>query len=208
MNLSLERIIGLYCLIGASIYIGAALRRRQLLTDAAPPLATVVTAVLVLAGLALQLHFPSLLGRMERNPVGLAMGEYWRILTPLFFQDGGISGGVFNLMALALVGSTAERQWGYARWSVIYFGCGVLGECLALAWQPIGAGNSIATMSLSGSLLSLGWRTPGIAAGRPLAALGAIIGLGLIAKQDIHGTAVLLGMAVGALLAPLVKSAR
>jgi membrane associated rhomboid family serine protease len=204
MGLSLERVIGLYCLIAGSLYIGAALRSRPTTTELAFAPATVMTAALLVAGLALQLSFPALVTWTERNAAAIGRGEIWRLVTALFFQDRGtpVPGGLFNLMALILVGSAAERLWGSARWLLIYFGCGVLGECLAWTWQPIGSGNSIATLGLSGALLMRGLLTPQFWVGRIIGLLGAVIGLGLLAKHDIHGTAVMLGMAAGAVCKP------
>jgi hypothetical protein len=49
-------------------------------------------ATLISAGLVLQLVFPQLLTQSMRNTTHFLKGEWWRIITALFFQDGGWAG--------------------------------------------------------------------------------------------------------------------
>src|SRR5689334_5305794 len=62
----------------------------------------VVFGVTALCGI-MQLIFPSVLTGLERDGDKLRDGEIWRIVTPLFVQDGGVAGLVFNLAAMALL---------------------------------------------------------------------------------------------------------
>lgn len=164
------------------------------------PWATVVLLVAVGAVSALQFAVPGLLPALRRDAAQVAAGEWWRLGTSFFVQDGGVAGTVFNLVALLLVGAVAEFLWGARRWLLIFFAGGLAANLVALAWQPVGAGNSIATMSLAGSICVYCLRRH---AARPealiaAAALGA--GAALVLLRDIHGAAMLAGAVLGLLL--------
>jgi len=148
----------------------------------------------------LQFFFPSVLTLFERDYMRFLAGDWWRLITPLFVQDGGISGSIFNLVSLLLVGSASEQLWGSQRWLIIWFIGGVLSEIIAFAWQPVGAGNSVANFSLAASVAVLcltrnPLRTARIAA---LLALGA--GVSLLLLNDIHGAAAMLGAVIAIVL--------
>ncbi len=97
----------------------------------------------------LQFFFPALLTTLQRDYERFLNGDWWRLISPLFVQDGGIIGTIFNLISLALVGSVAERIWS-GRWMLLVFLVGgIFGEIVGFAWQPIGAGNSVATLVCS-----------------------------------------------------------
>ena len=120
-----------------------------------------VTAVTSVLGLAV----PGVLAALERTPQGLH-GDWWRSFTALFVQDGGILGTVSNLAFLALLGVLAERLVGPRWWLAAYFGAGLAGELAGYAWQPTGAGNSVAVCGLAGLLvvaLAAGTRLPRLA---------------------------------------------
>jgi len=107
-----------------------------------------VTAVTSVLGLAV----PAVLEALQRTPEGLH-GQWWRTFTALFVQDGGVLGTVSNLAFLALLGVLAERLVGPRWWLVAYFGAGLAGELAGYAWQPRGAGNSVAICGLAGALI-------------------------------------------------------
>jgi membrane associated rhomboid family serine protease len=157
-----------------------------------------LTFVLVIGLSAIfQLFFPWLRPALERNATLIASGEWWRLVTALFVQDGGIAGSIFNLVSLLLVGRVAERMWGSRRWLAVFAVGGILSEVVALAWRPIGAGNSVANFSLAGavSILCIVRRTTRpavVAAGIALAACAALLLL-----RDIHGAAALSGAMTG-----------
>ena len=107
-----------------------------------------VTATVSVLGLAL----PSLLATLERAPAGLH-GDWWRTFTALFVQDGGAAGTLSNLLFLLVMGALAEQFLERWRWLVCYFGAGLAGELAGYAWQPHGAGNSVAVCGLAGALV-------------------------------------------------------
>jgi membrane associated rhomboid family serine protease len=165
------------------------------------PLLTLAVMLLIGATWTLTSARPELLPLLARDPAMLASGKVWRAVTALFAQDGGTQGTLFNLFWLLVLGSLAERRFSRRAWLAIYFVGGVATEFLALAWQPHGAGNSVACLALAGALCSdwregrgRWWR-----AGTGLAGLAAAAVL--LFANDIHGIGFVLGMTIGFVLA-------
>jgi len=193
--LSILYILGLFCAFAA----GSMLLRNQVsgphsLTRNSHFSQTTFLLVLAIAiPSVLQFPFPALLSTLQRDYERFLNGDWWRLVTPLFVQDGGVSGTIFNLIGLALVGSVAERIWSARSMLLIFFIGGIIGEIAGFVWQPIGAGNSIGNFSLAASIAvaSLARNPP-----RPVQIL-AILALGadgiLLGLQDIHGAAAMIG---------------
>jgi membrane associated rhomboid family serine protease len=167
-----------------------------------PGAMTLSMLVFVGLGLGLQLAVPGTLELLQRDAAAIARGEVWRLLTTFFVQDGGLAGGLFNLLWLLLVGSAAERLWSRSSWLLIYLGGGILAELVALAWQPVGGGNSVACFALAGSLLAQPLLRQASLPINIISALGLGVGVGLTLLANIHGAALLIGAAAGLLLAP------
>ncbi len=157
------------------------------------PKVTVGLLLVIAIPSILEFFFPIILLTLERDAARFLDGEWWRLFTSLFVQDGGISGAIFNLVALLFVGLVAEQLWDTPKMLLIFFAGGLVGEIVGLVWQPIGAGNSVANFSLAASLavLCLLHRPP-----RPVQ-IAALVALGtdilLIALHDIHGPAAIAG---------------
>ncbi len=164
------------------------------------PLLTLAVALLIGATFAAQGVRPDLLPLLARDPRMLASGEVWRAVTALFAQDGGTAGTMFNLAWLLVLGTAAERRFSRRAWLAVYFLGGIATEFLALAWQPHGAGNSIACMALAGALCS-DWRE---GRGRWWRAAVGLVGTAaaalLLWESDIHGIGFCLGLAIGFVL--------
>ncbi|HEY4372794.1 MAG TPA: rhomboid family intramembrane serine protease [Burkholderiales bacterium] len=152
---------------------------------------TPLFVLIAAAGLLAQLQWPGLRPLLERNADAMFDGQWWRLFTALWPQDGGIAGGLANIASLLLIGNAAERRWPGLAWPVLYLGGGLLSQLVALRWQPVGAGNSVAVMALAGALIcarffdgpSKRWSSVAAAA-----CACALIGL-----CDIHGAATLIG---------------
>lgn len=161
------------------------------------PVVTLAVAALVLVTFAAQSLAPDLLPVLSRDPRMLSSGEVWRAVTALFAQDGGTSGLLFNLFWLLVLGTAAERRFTRAGWLVVYFLGGVAAEFLALAWEPHGAGNSIACFALAGALCSdwregrWRWWRAGIGLG------GSVAAFVLLLQSDIHGIGFFVGLLIG-----------
>lgn len=187
---------------------------------------------------AIQFARPGTLHELRRQPSGMH-GDWWRSVTSLFVQDGGVYGTLSNLAFLVLVGVLAEQTVSRPRWLISYFGVGLIGEMFGYLWQPVGGGNSVAICGLAGAVavaiarrdervpdfaaailvvwfgaLLATWVFPLIAVGivgarlvqtvdrdrlARLMPIGAtVVGGVLCAVQNIHGGALLAGLAVAA----------
>jgi membrane associated rhomboid family serine protease len=158
-----------------------------------------VTTVLCVTAL-LHWIFPGVRPALQRDASRIVNGEWWRIGTALLVQDGGVAGTVSNLISLMLVGSAAERLWGTRRWLLIFFVGAICSEVAALAWQPIGAGNSVANFSLAGAVAVLCVLARPSLAVRLTAAVTLAAGAALIVLRDIHGAATLAGAVIALVL--------
>lgn len=174
------------------------------------PFTTIIIALVLTVFGIMQAFSPLLQTLLERNMVLIFSGQWWRLFTSLLVQDGGLAGTIFNIIALLIIGSLAEQSWKRFEWLVIFLIGGILTNCLALFWQPIGAGNSIANFSLAGSLFMLSFFVHKQKFSQIISILGVILALVLLCMHDIHGIAVFIGMIIGLLLSwktrPIVKS--
>jgi len=162
------------------------------------PWTTLAIAGLLAVALAAQLMSPDLLPRLQRDAHAVADGQVYRLFTALWFQDGWLAGGIFNLAILGFVGFTAEQIWRRSTWIGLYLGIGLAIEYLGLSWQPMGAGNSIAVFGLAGSLLGVNRdRKFRILAIRAIGIFAAVL---LVSQRDIHGAAAMAGLLLGMLL--------
>jgi membrane associated rhomboid family serine protease len=162
-------------------------KRRQ------PKLPLTVCVVLSLCLLA-QLRDSRLLLLFERNTTQVLQGEWWRLVTALFFQDGWIAGGLTNILLLLAIGNLVEQVRRRADWLIIAAAGALTGELLGLRWEPIGAGNSIVTCALAGSLLLVGPFREASVASRLLKSTAIVICLALVMFRDIHGAAAAAGI--------------
>lgn len=176
-----------------------------------PWLTVTVFVVTAATGIA-QLVHPSLYDNLSRIPSRIDDGEWWRLITAMFFQDGWAAGLLFNLTILAVFGVLAERTLGRPRWVLIYFGCGLFGQTMSyLLFHSTGAGNSMCVAGLIGALTitallapkRFGPRKPP----RPVLYLIPILAVIDTVLQDNHGLPLLLGMLLGVALLPRSRSA-
>jgi hypothetical protein len=170
------------------------------------PVAAAVLSVIVLIPSVAQGFWPGLLRVWQRDPGRiLDHGEWWRVVTAVVVQDGGLPGTVSNLVALALVGTLATWFWGTARTLAIFAVGGVALNIVAtLAGGPVGAGNSAATLALGGGIAGYGVvRCAGRL--RAVAAVPIVAGVVIGASGNGHGLAVVAGAALGALLTRWVR---
>lgn len=136
---------------------------------------------------------PTVLESLRRRPGAVAEGELWRLITPLLVHAYGWPHYFLNLVSLLPLGSVLESRVGPWRLLLIYFGSGLSGEILGMAWRPHGAGASLGVAGVLGALVALfAWRREG------LKRVAVLVGfLGLVAAtfvvQDTHGLPALVG---------------
>jgi membrane associated rhomboid family serine protease len=105
------------------------------------------------------------------HPVGLAHGEWWRTITPMFLHYGPIHLAM-NMYSLYFAGTILESIIGRWRFLLLYFVSGLAGAAGALIWKPeaITVGASGAIFGVLGALYVLE-RRGSIATGGQIAAL-------------------------------------
>lgn len=80
-----------------------------------------------------------------KEPVAIANGEIWRLITPIFIHIGIIH-FLFNSYILYFIGNQLESLLGARRFLVIYLGSGLLGNVASAVMTPVlsaGASSSI-----------------------------------------------------------------
>ena len=88
------------------------------------------------------------------NPL-IMSGEYWRLITPMFLH-GDIIHLFFNSYSLFALGPAVEDLFGSARFAVIYFIAGIIGNIASFAFSThISVGASGAIFGLLGALVYL-----------------------------------------------------
>jgi rhomboid protease GluP len=166
------------------------------------PYATLLVLGTVAVVTLLQIFaFPDLLQALGRQPGEIANGEWWRLVTALFVHDEGLPQLALNLVAGLVGGIAAERLYGPWRWLVFFFAAGIFGNLAGLAWQPYGAGCSVAVAGLWGAVFAWLLCRPRL----PLQArAGAILGLAgaaaWVIAGNIHGPPVILGFVLALFL--------
>lgn len=78
--------------------------------------------------------------------VGVAEGEWWRLITAAFLHYGPLHLGM-NMLVLWLLGQGVEDYFGHARYALLYVVAGLAGSAGALLWTPnaltVGASGAI-----------------------------------------------------------------
>jgi rhomboid protease GluP len=163
-----------------------------------PPYATL--AVFFVTGICTLLQWRlGLVPALGRTPTALASHQWWRLVTPLFVNPEGWRQIAVNFAGLAILGTIVERRFGPARWLILYFASGIVGNLAGYAWKPLGAGSSVAVAGLLGALAAIfAWG----AAPQGRVGTAMILGGGLVLCyfRDMHGPPILLGFALSALM--------
>jgi membrane associated rhomboid family serine protease len=173
--------------------------RRSVAVGWFPILTTAAVTAATLAAIV-QYAAPGSIAALERDPAGLANGQWWRAVTPLAVQTLGWYQVLANLVTLALIGLVAERLLGRRRWGVLFVAGTLGGQVAAYAWHEPGGGDSIAVCGLAGgvvvALLAAPAPVPPLAARTMICYIAALTGWGLRgtigAGLGVLGAAVLL----------------
>lgn len=123
-----------------------------------PPVATIAALFVITVFMILQGLEPAVLAALRRNLPALGAGEWWRVLSPLLVQADGLGQFAANFAGLAIVGAAVERQMGGWWWTALVLAGAVAGEAAGYAWDPTGAGSSLAVCGLAGGFCVFAWR--------------------------------------------------
>lgn len=168
--------------------------------------ALVFTVVIGVPSL-LQSAFPQITHALARDPQAELGGQWWRILTALLAQDGGLVAAIFNLIVVLLALVAGTWIWGPWRAVVLYLVPSIVLNLLALAWRQPGGGSSFANDGLIFSVFALALLIGTRDALHPsrghtlvvrvCAGIGVLVAVVLVVADDAHGVAMLLGLALG-----------
>jgi hypothetical protein len=188
-------------LVVIAAFVAAAPRmlRQSGRTIRPPVLAIGLVVIIGVPSIGQYLGWPAVGDALRRDPqLTLQHGEWWRILTSLLAQDGGLVAAIFSVIVVAV--AVTLSSWVQGPWQTlaIYLFCSIVLNLLAIGWGAGGGGSSFANDGTMLSVLALGLV---IARDRivMVAALVAIAGgILLLVLGDAHGVAILLGAVIGA----------
>jgi membrane associated rhomboid family serine protease len=120
-----------------------------------PVVALALTVIIGVPSL-LQFIFPAISDVFSRQPSLELQGQWWRALTAVLAQDGGLVGAIFNLAVVAVVTVLGERAWGRWRMLLLFLLPSIILNLLAVAWNAPGGGSSFASDGLLLSMCALG----------------------------------------------------
>jgi membrane associated rhomboid family serine protease/Flp pilus assembly protein TadD len=144
------------------------------------------------------------------------LGEYWRLVMPMFLHIGWMHLAT-NMAGLILLGCFLEPLYGYGRFSLLYVASGIAGSLLSMEASPhvIAAGASGAIFGIAGAMLVTGLLHPSAVPRRwkPVFGLGItlVIAINLVFghfAKHIDNWAHLGGLLAGSVLALIMPPVR
>lgn len=208
MDLDLKiRIIAGGLAVGSAVACTAGLYRLPATANRPLPIASILLIGITAVITALQFPFPEILAAFRRNPEALKIGEWWRMVTPLFVQADGwiqcLGNGITALIFCPLV----EKLYGQ-RMLAFYFIPGVAGEIVGYMQNSHGAGSSLGIGGVMGGLFgfALMHHLKGFRYGIVLGIAGLCGAIILTLCGDRHGPPILVGALLGSIMQPRVKS--
>jgi membrane associated rhomboid family serine protease len=140
--------------------------------------------------------------------VGVAEGEWWRLVTAMFLHYGILHLGM-NMLVLWIIGPPLEEYFGHGRYALVYLVSGLAGSAGALIWSPdaLTVGASGAIWGIMGAALVLEARKIYVFGGQ---AMGLVV-FNLLITFLIPGISIgghIGGLIGGGLCAPASSSLR
>ncbi|MEU8585998.1 hypothetical protein AB0C59_03160 [Streptomyces sp. NPDC048664] len=191
---------------GALALIGEdALRRPPI-----PWVAVALTAVAV-GGMVLQHSWAGAMDALDDDP---RRSGWWRVVTSVFLQNGGVLGAAWNIVTLAVVAACAQRFW-RGPLTVALFAAGILlPERVDALFGDTGhstdprnfAGSSGATYFLAATLAGALLLCAPAVKDRLLALSVPVAGLAMwLAQDNGHGLVAVYGFVLGVVVLPLAR---
>jgi hypothetical protein len=162
------------------------------------PWAAVALTTLVVAGLILQHTWSDALATLENDP---GKAGWWRPITAVFMQNGGVVGDLWNVVTIALVAALAEWFWG-PMLTALLFAAGMFSGLSGHSTDPRNfVGSSGATYFLGATFVGAMLLCVRDAKLRLLAVAIPAVGLiSYLAQRNDHGLVTAEGFAVGAVV--------
>jgi hypothetical protein len=188
-------------LLVLAVFIRSALGMlRQAARPRTVPWLTIVLVVVIgIPSIGQYVGWPAAGDALRREPqLTLHHGEWWRVVTAVLAQDGGLVAAIFGLVVVAI--AVTFSSWLQGPWLTlaIFLFCSIVLNVLAVGWGAVGGGTSFASDGVMVSILV--WAL--VALRERVVVISAIIaiagGVLLVVLNDAHGVAILLGAAIGA----------
>lgn len=175
------------------------------------PVVSVIVGIHLLLWLLFQIPLPSIrisLSLLEGYNAGIAYGEYWRLLSPIFVH---ISFGhvFFNTISLILFAPALEKFLGKTKFILLYVGAGIIANIATFIFEPlqyVHIGASGAIFGLFGTYLFMVYFRKGTIDKANSQIIISILVIGLIMtflNSNINVIAHIFGFIGGFILAPL-----
>lgn len=186
-----ERPICGRCAIPASVgqhcpeCVADARRQARKVRSTFAAVAPAVRAIIIIdvAVFVAQILIPGLTERFASNPLAIANGEWWRLLTPMVLH-GGVLHIFLNMYVLSIFGPIVEQAYKTKPFVALYVISGFtgsVGSYLFASCNSLGVGASGAIFGLAGALLVYFWRRRELRAMQPyIRSLMFFIGINLL----------------------------
>ncbi|HEY4226023.1 MAG TPA: hypothetical protein VGM70_09435 [Pseudolysinimonas sp.] len=188
-------------LLVLAVFIRSALGMlRQAARPRTVPWLTIVLVVVIgIPSIGQYLGWPAAGDALRREPqLTLHDGQWWRVVTAILAQDGGLLAAIFSLVVVVI--AVTFSSWIQGPWLTlaIFLFCSIVLNLLALGWNAVGGGTSFASDGVMLSVLAWGLvrlRDRVVVISAIIAIVGGML---LVVLDDAHGVAILLGAAIGA----------
>lgn len=180
------------------------------------PVVSILVGVHVLFWLLFQIPIPQLkilLGLLDGYNAGVAYGEYWRLVTPIFLHIG-FGHLFFNSISLILFAPALERMLGKTKFVLVYISSGIIANIATYIIEPLQyshIGASGAIFGLLGVYLFMVVFRKGLIDQANSQIIVSILVIGLVMtffNSNINVVAHIFGMIGGFLVAPFVIKKR
>jgi hypothetical protein len=202
----------IYNVVTAALLVLVVNAGKRLDPDKRFPVVSVVLTGLILGGLLLQAAWPGAMDALNSDP---SKHGWWRQLTSVLMQNGGVLGDLWNVISLAVVAALAEWYWGRLTAAALFLAGALLPHVIDMilgsgegSSDPRNwAGSSGATYFLGATLAGALLIRAGSGADRLLAVAAPAVGLAAwFAQDNAHGLVVTYGTALGLLSAAALSA--
>ncbi|MFI1993472.1 hypothetical protein [Actinoplanes sp. NPDC020271] len=201
-----------YNLVTAALLVLAVKAAERLAPRRRFPMLAVVLTTLVIGGLILQASWPGAMPALDSDP---SRSGWWRPLTSVIMQNGGVLGDAWNVVTIALVAAYAEWYWGRPAAAGLFLAAALVPRWLdALVgaaqvsneprnWAGSSGVTYLVAATLAGALVIRALHTRRVRDGL-LAVSGPVLGLATwFAQDNAHGLMIVEGFVAGAVLGAL-----